>query len=230
MPTVEDLKLATAENLRWASRDLTEFFSAYAGADPRDLRDALLDFYPDLVRVYGDQGAALAAEFYDDARATARVSGSYRSQLAPALPAEQAVGSARWAVGPAFDDDWDTALQNLIGASERLIQQAARDTMSWNVDRDQHAVGWRRNTRPESCQFCRMLAGRGGVYSKKSVFFASHDWCKCTVTPAWDAHAKPVPVELYKLSARTSRMNPDQLEKHRTRVRAYLLANKDYLT
>ncbi|MEV8339218.1 hypothetical protein [Leucobacter sp. NPDC077196] len=222
--------MATEENLRWATRDLSEFFGAYAGGNPIELRDALLEFYPDFVRVYGEQGAELAAEFYDEARSSARVSGTYRASLAAPIPDAQAVGSAKWAIGPAFEENWDTALSQLVGASTRLIQQQGRDTTLWNTDRDPRAVGWRRETRSESCWFCRMLAGRGGVYTRETVFFAAHDNCRCVTAPAWDQDAKRVPVKVYELSKNTARMNPKQLETHRERVREYLAANAADLT
>ncbi|MBK0420163.1 hypothetical protein JD276_14085 [Leucobacter sp. CSA1] len=230
MATVADLRLATAENLRWAQRDLTEFFGAYAGADPIELRDALLEFYPDFVQVYGEQGAELAAEFYDEARAAALASGQYRASLAPPVPQEQAVGVAKWAIGPAFEDNWDSALQQLVGASTRLIQQQGRDTMRWNVDRDPTAVGWRRETRAGSCQFCRMLADRGGVYSKKSAYFAAHDNCRCVVAPSWDQSARRSRVPDFKTSERTSRMKPAQREAAKRQVKQWLADNADKLT
>lgn len=222
--------MATAENLRWANRDLSEFFNAYAGADPIGLRDALLEFYPDFVQVYGEMGAELAAEFYDQSRAAAGASGRYRASLAPAVPLEQAVGSAKWAIGPAFDGDWDAALQQLLGASTRLIQQQGRDTMRWNVDRDPTAVGWRRETRAGSCDFCRMLADRGGVYSKKSVYFASHDRCKCLVAPSWDPHARRTKVPDFKASEITSRLNPEQREIAKRRVKQWFEENADRIS
>lgn len=230
MVTVADMRVATQENLRWAERDLVEFFGAYSGADPRELRDALMEFYPDFVEVYGQQGAELAAEFYDEARATARASERYRARLAPPVPTEQALGSARWAVGAAFDDNWDLALQQLVGASARLIQQQARDTISWNVDRDPRAAGWSRETRADSCQFCRMLSARGAVYSKGSVLFASHDNCRCVAAPSWDRSAPRARVPAFVASRRTARMSPEQLEANRARVREWLSANADQLT
>ena len=230
MVTVADLRLATDLNLRMAERDLAEFFGAYSGADPAEMRDALVEFYPDFVQVYGDHGAALAAEFYDDARAAARASGRFRATLAPPPSADQAIGSAKWAIGPVFDDSWDVALQQLVGASTRLIQQQGRDTMRWNVDRDPLAVGWRRETRAGSCPFCRMLAARGGVYSKKSAYFAAHDNCRCVVTPSWDQHARRANVPDFRSSERTSRLNPGQREAAKNRVKAWFEANADQIT
>lgn len=230
MVSVADLRAATSFNLQLAERDLAQFFGAYAGADPIELRDALLEFYPDFVQVYGEQGAELAAEFYDEARAAARASGQYRASLAPPVPQEQAVGAAKWAIGPAFEDNWDLALQQLVGASTRLIQQQGRDTMRWNVDRDPTAVGWRRETRAESCLFCRMLADRGGVYSKESAYFAAHDNCRCVVAPSWDPSARRASVPDFRASERTARLNPAQREVAKQRVKQWFLDNAEKIT
>lgn len=230
MVTVADMRMLAQTNLMLANRDLAELFSAYAGADPRELRDAVLEFYPDFVRVYGDQGAALAADFYDEARSAARASGSYRAGVAPAVSEAQAVGSARWAIGPAFADDWDLALQQLVGASSRLIQQGARDTIRWNVDRDPYAVGWRRETRADSCQFCRMLADRGGVYTKETAYFASHDRCQCVVAPSWNPKAPRARVPNFIQSKRMATMSDEELAEHRLRVKVWFAENANRIT
>lgn len=230
MVSTADLRAVNRMNLEFASRELTEFFSAYAGSDPFEFRDALLEFFPEFVNVYGEQGAAVAAEYYDEMRSMSRTSGSFRAGIAEPVPVGQSAGSVRWAVGEVFADDWDSALQKLIGAGTRLIQQQGRDTIAWNVDRDPRAVGWRRETLSDSCLFCRMLAGRGGVYTKETAFFASHDNCRCVAAPSWRPDAKRVPVELYRLSASTSKMSESQLEVHRARVRDYLTTHKDELT
>ena len=228
MVTVTEFRSAIQSNLTAAERDLTDIFGAFD--DPYLLRDELLDVYPDLVQVYGDEGASYAADFYDDRRAAANPRGIYRATLAPPVPVEQTVGSLRWAIGPLFEADWDAALQQLIGSSSRLIQEPARETMRWNVDRDRAAVGWRRETRPGSCRFCRMLAARGGVYTRESAFFAAHDNCRCVIAPSWDQNAERVPAPLYEISRRTSRMSPQQKEAHRSRVYAYLEEHADELS
>ena len=228
MVSVADFRSVLQTNLTTAERDLADIFSAFD--DPFMLRDELLDVYPDLVQVYGDEGAAFAADFYDDRRAASNPGGSYRATLAPPIPVEQSIGSLRWAIGPLFSGDWDAALQQLVGASTRLIQEPARETLRWNVDRDPTAVGWRREARADSCRFCRMLAARGGVYTQESAFFAAHDNCKCVIAPSWDPNAERVPAPLYEISRRTSRMSPQQKEAHRSRVYAYLEEHADELS
>ena len=89
------------------------------------------------------------------------------------------------------------------------------------------AVGWHRETRPGACDFCRMLAGRGGVYKESTVRFAAHDDCGCVAVPSWDANAPEVDVMAYVASERTSRMSPAQRERHNQRVRDWIASNLD---
>lgn len=40
--------------------------------------------------------------------------------------------------------------------------------------------GYQRVASPGACDFCRMLAGRGTVYSAAAVNTDAHDHCRCT--------------------------------------------------
>jgi hypothetical protein len=84
------------------------------------------------------------------------------------------------------------------------------------------ASGWHRETRPCACDFCRLLAGRGGVYKKATANFSAHGECQCVAVPSWDASAAEVEVEQYIASERTSKMSAAQRARHTARVRAFL--------
>lgn len=228
MATVADLRIANGIAIDAATRDLTDLVGAFS--NPYTMRDELLATYPDLVAGYGNELSSWAADFYDDRRLAAGARGSYRATVAPPVPEEQVIGSARWAIGPAFDDDWDLALQQLIGATTRLIQEPGRETIQWNSDRDPEARGWQREVRAGACQFCQMLAGRGGVYTRRSAFFAAHDNCRCVIAPSWDSKAPAVPAPLYQISRRTSTMSASAREAHRARIRQYLEDHADELS
>jgi hypothetical protein len=49
---------------------------------------------------------------------------------------------------------------------------------------DPKARGWMR-VGSGRCDFCRMLIGRGAVYTESTVDFHAHDHCGCGATPAW---------------------------------------------
>lgn len=204
-----------------AKLDLSEFFWSFAGADPVELKQAMLTMYPEFVATYGDMAAVVAADIFEEMRGEAGVRGVHDVRLASPASVEQAERSARWAVQPAFADDWDLALTQLTGAAERLIRAPGRETIAGNSLEDPRAAGYKRLTRAGSCEFCRMLSDRGAVYMKGTAYFAAHDRCQCEVVPSWERDARPVGVAQYRASERTSDMSEKQLAAHRARVRAY---------
>lgn len=55
-------------------------------------------------------------------------------------------------------------------------------------------VRWKRVLSANPCAFCRMLAGRGAVYSEGTASFLSHDHCSCTAEPEFSAALKVQPI------------------------------------
>jgi hypothetical protein len=183
--------LAHAELVRWwADLDVS---------DARAATGALEAFLLELTAAYGSVGAALAADFYDDLRERAGAPSTFRADLADPVPAEQAQAAARWAVGPLFGGAGPrAALEHAAGSVQRLVQQPGRDTIALNVRRDPARPGWARVPRGKGCAFCRMLAGRGAVYSSAKAagdMRAFHDHCKCTATPVWRGQKLPYDAE-----------------------------------
>lgn len=204
----------------WASLDLYR--------DPFSARDMMSAFLPELVAAYGNSEALLAADFYDSLRDVPPSAASFKALMAdPPSDPEQFHGTSSWAIGPLLGDEPDAAgaLSRLSGAVHRLVMEPNRETIVRSVAEDKHAVGWKRNVRASGCRFCRMLAGRDGVYKRETALVAAHDRCKCSAVPSWDPSAPEVPAYAYVASKRTSGMSPTQLEKHRARIREYLDAN-----
>lgn len=190
---------------RLAERDLTAFFGSLNLARPEAARDALLEYVPFLVQQYGESAAAVAADWYDEVRAAESVPGRFRA-LAQPSPYQSAVeDTVRRAAGSLFTDSPAATLTALTATSGKYVIAASRQTIAYSSDRDPRARGWRRVTRPGSCGFCRMLAGReGAVYTRQSVHFASHDDCNCASVPSWDPNAPEVDVPQYEGSLRTT--------------------------
>jgi hypothetical protein len=208
-----------------ASADVDRLIEQLAELSPEEVIVQLRAAFPELVNRYGAGAAALAVEQYDEMRAAAGVVGTFRS--VPAPPDERAAGAVRRLAGMAADGDLAVIAPGLRVVADRLLKDRHRDTIATNSIRDPRARGWQRVTHGVTCAFCRMLAGRGGVYTKASATFASHNACDCTAQPEWDPHAPDVPVEAYVASVRTSAMTDAQREQHRARVRDYLLDYED---
>lgn len=203
-----------------SNRDLLAVWRTLDLTDAESATTALLPTMRELTGAYGDQAAVIAADFYDDARAAVGPPGSFLARPGQVAGTGQVDALTRWAVGPlwAADPRYGDALVRLAGGSGRLIRAAGANTIVDAAHSDPEARGWRRNTAPGACQFCRMLADRGAVYREDTARFAAHDHCACTVSPAWD-DGPEADVNQYVASQRSR--TPDQ----QAQVRDYLNAN-----
>lgn len=179
-----------------AHAELAAWWKGLDVSDPRAAVAALEAFTPELVAAYGDMAATVAADWYDQLREQAKVSGAYRAGLADTVPVGQAQATARWAAGPLFAQDPDAAraLNLLAGAVQRLVQQSGRDTLFRNAQGDPSKPRWARVPHGKTCAWCRMLASRGAVYlSAKSAgrWNRWHDRCDCQPTPVWQGQSLP---------------------------------------
>lgn len=174
-----------------ASADLRSFWGALnVNGNPLLVRDALLEFFPELLAVYSDTAAVLAADFYDELRDVPPSAAKFAALLADPTDPEIARADARWALGPLFQSAPDPVqvLANLEGVTQRLILQAGRDTIANSVFRDPVRTGYARvPTGPTTCKWCVMLASRGAVYGSAASAGAEgnkyHSHCDCVPTP-----------------------------------------------
>jgi hypothetical protein len=74
---------------------------------------------------------------------------------------------------------------------QRRIANVSRYTVAESSVADPGATGWQR-VGAGSCAFCRMLIGRGAVYTEAGADFASHDHCNCSAVPAFGGQPRPV--------------------------------------
>lgn len=211
MATATELRILIVQLSDNAERDLALL---WAQLDAATVRDGLMDVLPALVDQYGDASAAVTAEWYDEYRADLNVRGTYAADLAsPDLGAQALAG---WGSQLA-QTNWDTALAQITGGLIKRVMVASRDTMTSATYDDPQARGWQRQGRGE-CDFCRLLIGRGAVYTRKSVNFGAHDNCKCVAVPAFGG--RPVPVKPYQVTDRAIS------DADRARVRDWITENQ----
>lgn len=222
---VESLRAIQRSVADAADRDLRAFVASLNLDQPEAARDALLEYLPILIDQYGDVAATAAADWYDEVRATEDVVGAFSAGLADNVPTKQVTGTARRIAGYLFTEQAALLLPALADKTSKYVLKPARQTIAEASYADPAASGWRRVTRSGSCGFCRMLAGRGGVYKKATADFASHGACNCAAVPSWDRNAPEVDVIQYVASQRTSRLSESQREAARARVRKYLADN-----
>lgn len=194
MATPDDLRRGERELTRLAANDLAALWRQVSNF--AEARMALADVLPALIDTYGQAAAAVAADWYDEARAAADVSGSFR-----ALPASINETGAEALAGWAADKGTDLEAIRVLaeGGLQRRILNFSRQTVMGSSMADPRAEGWQR-TGVGECTFCNMLIGRGAVYTKATVDFGAHDHCKCGAVPAF--RGRPKPVRRYKVSPR----------------------------
>jgi hypothetical protein len=210
-PTV--LRSQIASLTRLANNDLAALWRQVSTA--AQARQALEDVLPALIQTYGAAAGALAAEWYDEARAKAGVPKRFEAIPAEVVGTAGAEALAGYAIGPLFGaaPDFARSLTMAQGGLQRRIANVSRDTVMGSSIEDPSAVGWQRVGSGE-CSFCSLLIGRGSVYSERSADFASHDACGCAAVPAFGG--KPRPVKPYTPSDR--RIS----DADRKRVREYI--------
>jgi hypothetical protein len=72
------------------------------------------------------------------------------------------------------------ALTQTQGSMTRLVLNGGRETVLGTVAADPQAVGFQRVLGGRGCDFCRLLAGRGAVYTEDTAGFDAHDRCGCS--------------------------------------------------
>lgn len=167
--TIAERRALLGELERQGKADLSKLWRVAESAD--DFRSLMLDAFPELVLQYGSMAADLAAVWYDDAAPDL----PYRAKVAEPPNAARFVESATWALNTGSGV---YALDLMGGTFQRGVWDMARDTTMLNAA-SEDGGGWARTGRTTACRFCRMLIGRGGVYSEATADFNSHDHCYC---------------------------------------------------
>lgn len=216
---IERLRQAQIALRRLVERELAGMFGSLNLNNPERAAVMLRDYIPALVARYGEAAASIAADWYDETRAAEGVAGAFRAVLMASPYLDAAEPLARRAAGALFTPRPSDALTTLQSSVGKYVLAASRETIATSTARDPWASGWKRVTRSGSCGFCRMLAGRGGVYKESTAHFASHGDCNCAAVPSWDERAPEVDVELYRASQRTTGMSPEQKARHNALIR-----------
>lgn len=172
------LRRETAGLVRLAERDLSALWLLVERGEA-DAREALHDLLPAIILTYGEAGAAMAADWYDDRRERQEVR---RRFTASPIPADDRGAAALigWALTEARDD---TTLRTLVaGGMQRRIAAHQRLTVTSSSVADPAAQGWVRVGRGD-CDWCAQYLD--GVVRTVAYDFDAHDWCKCDAEPVW---------------------------------------------
>lgn len=161
--------------------------------------NALEIFMPALVAEYGEIGAAVAVDFYDELREGSPTKNlkPYSAQMAELPKTEAIQASVRWAVSPLFQAEKNPAqaISNLTEVTDRFVKAAPRNTIFYSAQKDTSRASFARvPSGSKTCEFCLMLASRGAVYANaKSAGETKkfHGHCDCSIIPMWDGDEYP---------------------------------------
>ena len=202
-----------ADTVEWTLRRSSGVFESR--------RLQLLDTVPDLVGFYSEGSAALAADFYDDARTEARADGRFTASPVVLDRTVRIRRGVAWASEPLSIDDEAAAIARLVEVMRGEVSRPYRDTVLTNRRRDPAAVGWRRLASASACGFCKMLAGRGTVYKQATAGFGAHENCGCTAAPVFGKGDVGPEASAIQYMASRRQKTPSQ----RAQIRDYIEAN-----
>lgn len=182
-------------------------------------RAQMLELGSSLIATYSEASAALALDYYEQARADAEARGRFVAEpfiLDRVVPIRRGIA---WAMNPLSTSDERAAIERLTDVLRSEVVRPYRDTVIGNRLRDPESVGYKRIASPGACGFCKMLAGRGAVYKQQSAHFAAHGNCQCTVQP-WFRGQPGEEANVIEYMASRRNRTPQQRE----RVRAWIAA------
>lgn len=183
MPTQSDVLVLSQAQRALAvrsQRELRRFWASLNLERPERVRDELLAFVPSLTTTYGEAGAVVAADWYDEVRAEERVPGRFRAVMGDPFPEEYVQARVRYGARHLFTETPEMLLPFLAGAVQEYVIQPARDTVTGSSRADPRSAGWRREARADACDFCHMLVGR-----RDAVAFEAHAHCNCVAVPVF---------------------------------------------
>ncbi|MDR0848087.1 MAG: EndoU domain-containing protein [Propionibacteriaceae bacterium] len=145
---------------------------------------------PRIIQKYAAMAAAMACDFYDEARAAAGVKSFVKSEAQPAPPAEgieaQVRYAARWLFGA--NPQPSKMLDFLEGEIDKKVKAAYRNTIAVSASLDPAKPGLRRIP-AGTCDFCKLLAKRDAEYlqfhGRQIVMYEYHPGCKCVPVAVW---------------------------------------------
>lgn len=159
MASIAEQRAILSELHRLGVADLWAVWQAADGVD--NFWQYIVEAFPELVAQYSVTAGELSALWYEEAAPSL----PYVAVPAALPPLEKFAESAKWAL---FTGDGSRSFEKLSGVLQRGMFDAARDTTLTNV-RSERGARWARHASSNACEFCRMVATRGAVYTSESA-------------------------------------------------------------
>ena len=174
--TQADLAQIAAALNKLSSRARKALESALGtGAVRIEITPEVLDVWLATIETFGEASAAMGADQFERAAAELGLRRPV-TRLAPGADPQRAVARARWALSQA--DQWG----NLGPLLDELVKQPYRSTVANSAFAS--GAGYARVPSGKTCDFCLMLASRGGVYKTAKTAGEGkkfHGDCDCRI-------------------------------------------------
>lgn len=157
--TPEDLRATLGDINSVMQSDLLALWRALDGQDVEFLREALQAELPAVVDPYLSAAGDVTADWYESQAPEL----AFTASPAPLPPEAQLQTTARWAAGTVLTKTPVTPLDLLSGSMQRALFNESRRTVLDNSAVEPGAR-WARHASANACEFCKMVATRGGVY------------------------------------------------------------------
>lgn len=186
-------------------------------------RDEMIAYAKSLSDRYGTASATLAADMYDAAAE------AQRARVSPAVPAET---PDIHEVAKVINGSLKRSIEGKLTASalERLVKQAAEDTMVQNAARDRAEFAWI----PDggACYFCILLGANGWQRASKDLLNGHaehiHPNCNCEFAIRFDGQTNVAGYDPEALKEMYNDAAPGQNSAVKMKALRRTIANKDY--
>lgn len=154
-----------------AMRDLVEVWRTFTFDDAARAQQEIRAVLPLLIDGYGTPMAALSADWYDELRDRAKVSGRYTAQPGYGPGVQRLDSLAGYTANALYgaNPDSNLALSRLSGGLTRILLDIDRDTIAGNSFLDPSDVRYARHASANACAFCALLATRGAEYATEEA-------------------------------------------------------------
>lgn len=159
-----ELRSALVELNTLMVTDLLRMWRPVIYEDVEYLREQLQAEVPEIVDPYLAAAGDITADWYES-QAPQLV---YAARPAALVDEDQLRTTARWAAGAVLSKSAVSPLELLTGSMQRALFNESRETVLENAETEPGAR-WARHASANACEFCRMVATRGAVYTSEAA-------------------------------------------------------------
>jgi hypothetical protein len=187
---------AINDAVKLAVADTVGLMKIVEGKPLEEAAAILRDTMPIVTDTYGAVVGELATSYYDESRAAANLSTTYKAVVADTNIEALTQDSVGYTISKiAKGTEFEVATATLSGSVQRIVNDVNRQTISYNIVTDPDGTMYQRVASANSCAFCLTIAAKAELmtsdWGKKY-----HDDCRCRSVPVFTGE-KPIRMPYY---------------------------------